>query len=72
MIVPVVALMGLVVAFVLSLLLVRHITRPLAVMAEATRRIGEGDFSSDIPETGPKEIAYLARKLNEMEDQINL
>jgi two-component system osmolarity sensor histidine kinase EnvZ len=40
-------------------------------MTEATRRIGEGDFSSEIPETGPQEIAHLARKLNEMENQIN-
>lgn len=71
LIVPALALLGLFVAFALSILLVRRITRPLAVMAEATRRIGEGDFSSDIPVTGPREIAHLAGKLNQMEGQIN-
>lgn len=70
MILPVLAAMGLFTAFVLSILLVRHITRPLAAIAQATHRIGLGDFSSNIPVTGPWEIAELAAKLNLMEDQI--
>lgn len=70
LILPGLVLIGLFIAFALSVLLVRRITRPLATMAEATHRIGEGDFSSTIPETGPREIADLARKLNRMERQI--
>ena len=70
LILPLLAVAGVFLAFVLSALLVRHITRPLAAMAEATHRIGEGDFSTPIPETGPREISELARKLNRMEGQI--
>jgi two-component system osmolarity sensor histidine kinase EnvZ len=70
LILPFLAAIGLFVAFALSILLVRRITYPLAAMAEATHRIGEGDFSSSIPETGPREIADLARKLNLMESRI--
>jgi two-component system osmolarity sensor histidine kinase EnvZ len=70
LILPVVVIIGLSIAFTLSVLLVRRVTRPLATMAEATHRIGEGDFSATIPETGPREIADLARKLNHMESQI--
>lgn len=70
LILPLLAAAGLFVAFALSILLVRHITRPLATMAEATHRIGQGDFSSSIPESGPREIAELAVRLNEMEARI--
>jgi two-component system osmolarity sensor histidine kinase EnvZ len=70
LILPLLAVIGLFVAFILSLLLVRRITRPLAVMAEAAHRIGHGDFSETIPETGPRELAELAVKLNLMEHQI--
>jgi two-component system osmolarity sensor histidine kinase EnvZ len=70
MILPFLAIIGLFVAFALSLVLVRRITRPLAAMAEATHRIGAGDFSASIPETGPREIADLARKLNQMEAEV--
>ena len=70
LILPLLVAVGIFLAFVLSVLLVRYITRPLAAMAEATHRIGQGDFSAAIPETGPREIAELAHKLNRMEDRI--
>lgn len=69
-ILPFLALLGLFIAFAMSILLVRRITRPLAAMADATHRIGEGDFSRLVPETGPLEIAHLARRINQMEGQI--
>ena len=69
-ILPAIAALGLFAAFVLALLLVRRITRPLALMEQATHRIGKGDFSSPLPETGPVELANLAHKLNLMENQI--
>ena len=71
LVLPLLAAIGLFLAFVLSIWLVRRITRPLAAMAEATHRIGQGDFSSAIPVSGPREIAELAGKLNQMEDQID-
>lgn len=61
---------GVVISFLLSLLLVRRVAQPLEKIAEATRRIGKGDFSVEIPETGPREIAELAGKINLMEKQI--
>lgn len=67
---PFVAAIGLFTAFILSVLLVRRVTHPLAVISEATHRIGKGDFSASIPETGPHELAELARKMNQMESQI--
>lgn len=70
LILPFLVVIGLFIAFAVSILLVRRITRPLAAMAEATHRIGEGDFSANIPETGPRELAKLARRLNRMEGQI--
>lgn len=72
LILPFLAAIGLLAAFAASVLLVRRVTLPLARMSAATHRIGEGDFSRKIPETGPREIADLARKLNRMEDQIGL
>ena len=61
---------GIVISFLLSLLLVWRVAKPLGRMAEATRRIGKGDFSVEIPETGPQEIAELAEKINLMEKEI--
>jgi len=69
-ILPALAGLGVFAAFILALALVRLITRPLALMEEATHRIGKGDFSTPLPETGPVELANLARKLNLMESQI--
>lgn len=70
LILPFLSAFGIFVAFVLSALLVRHITRPLAAMSAATVRIGQGDFSESIAESGPREIAELAHKLNQMESHI--
>lgn len=61
---------GIVIAFVLSLLLVWRVARPLGKIEEATRRIGKGNFGVEIPETGPEEISELARKINLMQKQI--
>ena len=70
LIVPMLAVIGLFIAFALSILLVRRITRPLARMAEAAGRIGQGDFSSGIEESGPREIAHLAHRFNRMQQRI--
>jgi two-component system, OmpR family, osmolarity sensor histidine kinase EnvZ len=61
---------GLLIAFALSLILVRRISRPLEKMAHATYLIGKGEFGDEIPETGPEEIAELAKTINLMEKRI--
>jgi two-component system NtrC family sensor kinase len=40
--------------------------RPLGRLREAARRIAAGDYGKRIPETGPAEIADLAREFNSM------
>lgn len=70
LILPFLAGIGVFAAFAMAVLLVRHVTRPLAQISTATQRIGEGDFSAKIPESGPRELADLARKLNLMEGKI--
>lgn len=69
-ILPLLGAAGLLIALLLAIILVRRITHPLAVMADASHRIGQGDFSVRIPETGPREIAELASTLNLMEGRI--
>jgi signal transduction histidine kinase len=40
--------------------------RPLARLRVAARQVGGGDYKTRIPETGPAEVADLARELNSM------
>jgi len=61
---------GIIISFLLSLVLVWRVASPLGKMADATKRIGKGDFGVEIPETGPREIAELAGKINLMEKEI--
>ena len=61
---------GTLVILLTSLLLVRRITRSLARLAEATARIGDSQPLTPLPETGPRELAALARSFNRMEKQV--
>jgi two-component system osmolarity sensor histidine kinase EnvZ len=47
-------------------LIQRHLDRPFRRLVEATGRIGDGSQPVAIPETGPREIAALARSFNAM------
>ena len=49
-----------------SLFLVRLIIRPLARLDAGVRQLGEQGFSDPLPEEGPRELAILARKFNEL------
>jgi two-component system NtrC family sensor kinase len=56
-------------AVVLGLLITAWVAvtlRPLTRLREAARRIAAGDYGKRIPETGPAEIADLAREFNSM------
>jgi two-component system NtrC family sensor kinase len=60
--------------FLLALLswIARRITRPLAVMADATGKIAQGDLRHRIALEGRDEIGRLARALNRMTDDLSL
>ncbi len=51
---------GILVAALLSLLIARQITRPVAKLVEATRRAADGDYKAQIPSTSRDEIGVLA------------
>jgi two-component system, OmpR family, osmolarity sensor histidine kinase EnvZ len=63
-------LAGATLTFGTALVYVRRITRPLARLAEAAGRIGQGEFCSPLPVTGPDEIAGLTRSFNSMTRQV--
>ncbi|MCA1926382.1 MAG: HAMP domain-containing protein [Thiobacillus sp.] len=53
-----------------ALLLVRRITVPLARASRAARQVGAGQLPEPLPETGPAELAELARRFNRMAAEV--
>jgi signal transduction histidine kinase len=53
-------------ALLATWLLARRIGGPLAQLADASGRLGRGDFSTSIPVSGSAEIATLARTMDDM------
>ncbi len=53
-----------------ALFLVRRITVPLARAAEAASQVGAGEQPDPLPETGPDELAELARRFNRMAAEV--
>lgn len=51
---------GLLIAFLLSFLIARQITRPVASLVTATRKAADGDYGTDIAVTSRDEIGTLA------------
>lgn len=66
----IILLVGAVVTFMTSAWLAHWLIRPLARLAEATQRIGRGQRPPLLPETGPTELATLAREFNRMGEQV--
>ncbi len=60
-------LSALAIAFVLS----RRITQPLTVLAEGTRAIASGDYSTMLPEHGKDELGILVKSFNSMTRQLD-
>jgi nitrogen fixation/metabolism regulation signal transduction histidine kinase len=60
-------LSALAIAFVLS----RRLTQPLSVLAEGTRAIASGDYSTMLPEHGQDELGVLVKSFNSMTRQLN-
>lgn len=50
--------------------LARRITAPLALLEAAATRIGQGERPELLPESGPRELASLARRFNAMAQQV--
>jgi two-component system osmolarity sensor histidine kinase EnvZ len=53
-----------------ALMLVRRITVPLARAARAAAVVGRGGMPDALPETGPSELADLARRFNQMAREV--
>jgi two-component system osmolarity sensor histidine kinase EnvZ len=66
----IILLVGTAVAFFTSAGLARWLIRPLARLANATQRIGKGQRPLPLPETGPTELAALAREFNRMGEEV--
>ncbi len=50
----------------LAVVLARRLSRPLAEVGAAARRIAAGDYAARVPRDGPEEIASLADSFNQM------
>jgi two-component system NtrC family sensor kinase len=53
-------------AILIAIPLARSITRPLTVLAAATRKVARGDWSVRVPVLGQRETSILARSFNTM------
>lgn len=58
------------VAFFFIVLLLRDLQRRIGTMLTAARRIGEGDFDTEVPVEGNDEMAGLAREMNRMSGRL--
>src|SRR5690606_24002304 len=57
-------------SIILSVLIARTITRPVAALSELTRQVEEGDYSHALTVTAQDEIGDLARRFNLMREGI--
>jgi two-component system osmolarity sensor histidine kinase EnvZ len=53
-----------------AIILARRITRPLERLSQAARHVGLGNIPETLPESGPEELAGLARAFNLMALQV--
>ncbi|MDD4962991.1 MAG: ATP-binding protein [Gallionella sp.] len=53
-----------------AIILARRITRPLERLSEAAKRVGQGNVPETLSESGPEELASLARAFNQMALQV--
>jgi two-component system osmolarity sensor histidine kinase EnvZ len=62
--------LGIVLAISAAAWLARRAVKPLGRFEQAVADVGQGKIPDALPETGPREIAGLARALNEMARQV--
>jgi len=58
------------IAFLFAVTVMRALSGQVASMLEAARRIGDGDFSTEVPVVGSDEMAGLADEFNKMSDRL--
>jgi len=68
----VICLLGMCFLGVVSILIAASIASPLRLLAKKTVAIAQGDFTATVPETGVREVVYLARSFNEMGRQLTI
>jgi len=61
---------GTLLSLLTALFLVRRITVPLARASHAASQVGAGELPEPLPETGPAELAELARRFNIMATEV--
>ena len=61
---------GFILALLAAVWLARRSVVPLARLEAAAERVGRGEAPTQLPETGPRELAALARRFNEMATQV--
>ncbi len=62
---------GVTLTLVAAVLLAQLVVRPLAIVSHAVGEVGGGRVPPPLPETGPREIAVLARTINRMSIQVH-
>ncbi|MBT9566762.1 MAG: HAMP domain-containing protein [Thiobacillus sp.] len=62
--------LGTLLSLLTALFLVRRITVPLARASHAATQVGAGELPEPLPETGPAELADLARRFNTMATEV--
>lgn len=65
-----VIVLGTLLSLLTALFLVRRITVPLARASQAASQVGAGELPEPLPETGPAELAELARRFNTMAAEV--
>ena len=64
------ALVAALIAVVVAMLLARRLARPLERVADAARRLADGELGVRVPEEGPAELRDLAAAYNAMADRL--
>lgn len=64
------AIAGLLLAMLAAVWLARRTVGPLARLEQAVTEVGRGELPELLPETGPRELATLARRFNQMARQV--
>ncbi|WP_244817708.1 EAL domain-containing protein [Caballeronia sp. Lep1P3] len=65
-----ITILGVIVSIVGSMLTARSVTRPIAALAQFSRRVGHGDYSGPIQIRHQDEIGELASAFNQMQEGI--
>jgi two-component system osmolarity sensor histidine kinase EnvZ len=66
----VISIIGVLVILLTTILIVRHINKPLARLTQAVGKISDQQAFEPLEETGPTELAYLARRINKSEQEV--